>query len=327
MPTHWLVLVTNVIYVNLYQYFRMNVEYILKNAAGLDGEGPHWDDVTGTLLYVDINGYAIHRYDAETGSDDKLELDGPVGFAVPARKGGLIASVGRSLVHVDWDTKKVTKLHEVEQGLQTRFNDGKCDPKGRVWAGTMGPEEPDIESMPKIGNLYCLDLDGSLHTLVRNIGISNGLAWNEDEKTMYYVDSTPRQIYRYSYDAATRQISNKKIIVDNRGDSLAEKGVPDGMTIDTEGKLWVACYLAGKVVQYDPETGKELQTVYIPSSKRITSCCFGGKNLDELYVTCSAYDVPKDELQKYPLSGSICRVSGLGVKGYKANIYEGRIMI
>lgn len=70
----------------------------------------------------------------------------------------------------------------------------------------MGPEEPDIESMPKIGNLYCLDLDGSLHTLVRNIGISNGLAWNEDEKTMYYVDSTPRQIYRYSYDAATRQI-------------------------------------------------------------------------------------------------------------------------
>ncbi|XP_061175705.1 regucalcin-like [Saccostrea echinata] len=303
----------------------MNVECILK-ATTTVGEGPHWDDVTNTLLYVDIYGNSIHRYNPETGVDDKFELDGPVGFVVPAKKGGLIAGVGRCLVHVDWDTEKVTKLHEVEQGLDTRFNDGKSDPKGRIIAGTMGPMEPDVINMPRIGNLYSLDLDGSLRTLVKGVGISNGLAWTEDTKTMYYIDSTPRQIYSFDYDVVTGELSNQKVIVDTTGRPLEEIGVPDGMTIDTEGKLWVACFFAGKVVRYDPQTGCEMQIVNIPSAF-ITSCCFGGTNFDDLYVTCSIYDAPKEELQKYPLSGSVFRVTGLGFKGLKANVYEGELKL
>ncbi|XP_061175704.1 regucalcin-like [Saccostrea echinata] len=302
----------------------MAVECVIKNATKTVGEGPYWDDMTNTLLYVDIQENSIHRFNPETSVDDKIELEDTVGFVVPARKGGLIAGVGRCLVHVDWDTKKVTKLHEVEKGLKTRFNDGKCDPKGRVWAGTMGPIDPDVVNMPKIGSLYCLDLDGSLHTMVKDVGISNGLAWTKDEKTMYYIDSTPRKIYRYDYDVTTGQISNQKVIVDNAGKPLNEFGFPDGMTIDTENKLWVACFFASKVARYDPQTGQQLQSVNIPAA-RITSCCFGGKNLDELYVTCSAHEVSEEEFQKYPLTGSVFRVKGLGIKGFKAQIYEGEI--
>ncbi|XP_062599704.1 regucalcin-like [Saccostrea cucullata] len=267
----------------------MAVECVIKNASKTVGEGPHWDDMTNTLLYVDIQENTIHRYNPETSVGDKIILEDTVGFAVPAKKGGLIAGVGRCLVHVDWDTKKVTKLHEVEKGLKTRFNDGKCDPRGRVWAGTMGPIDPDVENMPKIGSLYCLDLDGSLHTMVKDLGKAN-----------------------------------QKVVVDNAGKSLPDFGFPDGMTIDTEGKLWVACFFASKVVRYDPETGQQLQAVNIPAL-RITSCCFGGKNLDELYVTCSAHEVSEEEFKKYPLTGSIFKVKGLGVKGSKAQIYEGEI--
>lgn len=242
----------------------MAVECVIKNAPKTVGEGPHWDDMTNTLLYVDHQENAIHRFNPETSVGDKIIL------------------------------------------------------------GTMGPYDPDVENMPKIGSLYCLDLDGSLHTMVKDVGISNGLAWTSDEKTMYYIDSTPRKIYRYDYDVTTGQISNQKVIVDNAGKPLPDFGFPDGMTIDTEGKLWVACFVASKVVQYDPQTGKQLQAVNIPALG-ITSCCFGGKNLDELYVTCSAHEFSKEEFEKYPMTGSVFRVKGLGVKGFKAQIYEGEI--
>nr|XP_022318412.1 regucalcin-like isoform X2 [Crassostrea virginica] len=265
----------------------MSVECVLKNAAKLHGEGPHWDDVTNTLLYVDHYGKAIHRYNPETNADDKIVLDSTVGFAVPASKGGLIAGVGQCLVHVDWETKKVTKLHQVDQGLETSFNDGKCDPQGRVWAGTWGPPKPNITDMKKIGSLYCLDQDGSLRK-------------------------------------AEQGIENRSVVIDNSGKSVSEFGYPDGMTFDTKGNIWVAHFLSKKVMCHDPKTGEVLQSIEFPA-KRITSCCFGGKNLDELYVTSTDYEVPEEEMKEYPLSGSLFRVKGLGVKGYSANTYEGNV--
>lgn len=113
------------------------------------------------------------------------------------------------------------------------------------------------------------------------------------------------------------------------GKSVEDYGYPDGMTIDAEDKLWVACFFAGKVARYDPNTGQRLQCIDIPFVPRVTSCCFGGKGLDELYVTTSAYGTDKaissEEFEKYPLSGSLFRVIGLGVKGRKARIFEGKI--
>ncbi|KAJ8305532.1 hypothetical protein KUTeg_016077 [Tegillarca granosa] len=243
----------------------MSVECVVKHATETIGEGPHWDDATQTLLYVDINSGDVHRYDPATNKDEKLHFDNTVSLVVPCRKGGYIISIGRTLARLDWDTKKVTMLVEVDQGTNNRFNDGKCDPKGRLWAGTMGHETAPAQPELHKGHLFSLDLDGKLKTHLDKI---------------------------------------------------------NGMAIDTEGMIWVACFGAGKVVRFNPNTGEELRTINIPGM-RTTSCCFGGKNLDELYVTCAKYHASEEELSKYPLSGSLFKVTGLGVKGFPAFVYEG----
>lgn len=300
----------------------MSVEVVVKNSCQSIGEGPHWDNRTNSLLYVDILSNDIHRWSPDTGNDEKIHLDDSVGFVVPCRKGGYIVGLGRSLSHVDWDSRKITKLHEVDKRTKNRFNDGKCDPRGRVWAGTMGYESEPANPERERGSLFRLDVDGSLHACVNKINISNGLAWTADNKTMYYIDSLPRKVYGFDYDIETGNISNQRVVVDFGEGTIPTLGYPDGMCIDTEDKIWVACYGAAKIVRFDPTTGKQLKTVDIPAI-RTTSCCFGGKNFDELYVTCGVQGSTEEEREKYPMTGSVFRVTGLGVRGRPANVYEG----
>ncbi|XP_033737408.1 regucalcin-like [Pecten maximus] len=301
----------------------MSVEVVIKNGAKTTGEGPHWDDTTRSLLYVDILNGGVIRWNSVTGQQEAKHFDEPVSLVVPCRKGGYIIGMGRKLAHLDWDSGKVTVLHEVApNGSNDRFNDGKCDSKGRLWAGTMGHETVPANPEREKGALFCLGLDGQLVRHVEKIDISNGLAWTEDNRTMYYIDSLPRKVYGFDYDINTGNISNQRTVVDFGEGTIDRLGFPDGMAIDTEGKIWVACYRVGKVVRFDPQTGEELRTIEFPAL-RTTSCCFGGKNLDELYVTCGRTGASEEELEKYPLSGSIFKVTGLGVKGYPASVYEG----
>ncbi|XP_060077430.1 regucalcin-like isoform X2 [Ylistrum balloti] len=257
----------------------MSVEVVLKNSARTTGEGPHWDEETGTLLYVDIWEGDIHRWRSSTGVDEKIHLEGPVSFIVPSKTGGYIIGKNRSICHLEWDTEKVTPLHTVEEETTDRFNDGKCDKNGRLWAGTMGKEFKDSIELER-GCLYSFDSSG-LRSHMDKVSISNGIAWTLDNKTMYFIDSPLKKIYAFDYDAETGNISNRRDAVD------VANGYPDGMTIDMEDKLWVACFSAGRVVRYDPNTGEELQVIEIPS-KRTTSCCFGGDNFEDLYVTSCA---------------------------------------
>ncbi|KAK3088769.1 hypothetical protein FSP39_023562 [Pinctada imbricata] len=291
-------------------------------------EGPHWDESTNTLLYVDFFVGRIHRWNPETKDNESIQLgiqQGKIlGFAVPARKGGLIAAIGLTLSHVDWETQKVTCLHEVNEDPKSNFNDGKCDPRGRIWAGTFGELEDsnDLSKMDHIGHLYSLDVDGSITERLDKIGISNGLAWTQDTKTMYFVDSIPRKVYAFDYDISDASIKRQRTVVEFKEDM----GIPDGMTIDNEGKIWVAGFNGGKVFRFDPETGKQLQSIKIPA-KRVTSCCFGGKNHDELYITSSLEGADEEETKSLPRSGSLFRVKGLGVKGFPSTIYEGPIKL
>lgn len=300
----------------------VNVECILKNAATTIGEGPHWDESTQCLLHVDIHGNNVHRWNSVTGQDEKIHFDDSVGFVVPCRKGGCIIGLGRTLSHYDWDTKKTTVLHEVDKGTRNRFNDAKCDPTGRLWAGTMGfilPDEAELK-VEETGYLFTLESDGSLKKHLDDIHISNGLAWTRDRKTMYYIDSIPRKVFAFDYDAETGNIRNQRVAVDFAVKSLEEYGFPDGMAIDSDDMLWVAGFGSHKIMRFNPKTGEELTSVKFPTPK-ITSCCFGGKNFDDLYVTCAAETTEEDK-KKYPLSGSVFRVTGLGVKGLPAPIYE-----
>ncbi|XP_053395486.1 regucalcin-like [Mercenaria mercenaria] len=299
------------------------VEAVIEKSCLTIGEGPHWDERTQTLLYVDINDGSVHRWSPETGKDEKHKFDTFCSLVVPCKKGGYLVSVGNSVCHFDWDTKKLTTLQTVDEGKETRINDGKCDASGRLWFGTMGLEKTPAVVNKHQGSLFSLEIDGSVKKHKEGVSISNGLAWTADNKTMYYIDSIPRKVFGYDFDIKTGTMSNERVVVDLGGeDTIPTLGFPDGMTIDTDGKLWVACFFAGKVFRFDPETGKQIGAIDVPA-KRTTSCCFGGKNFDEMYITCSLYGVTEDELKETPLAGSVFRATGLGAKGTPAPVYEG----
>lgn len=299
------------------------VEVALKNACGSIGEGPHWDDVTQSLLFVDIKNLDVHRYNTLTGEDQVRHLKDTVSLVVPRRSGGYVVGLGRRLALLEWDTGLVATIRDVEPDTGNRFNDGKCDARGRLWAGTMGPEVGHAKVEPAAGNLYVLDVDRSIERKVSKVHISNGLAWSADNRTFFYIDSIPRTISAYDFDLETGDISNQRTAVAFPPGSVAEYGLPDGMTIDTEGNLWVACYGAGAVYKFDPETGKTLQKISIPA-KQTTSVCWGGKNLDELYVTCARVYLTEEEFRtQQPLAGSVFKVTGTGCRGRPAYVYEG----
>ncbi|XP_072169887.1 regucalcin-like [Diadema setosum] len=298
----------------------MSVEVVQKDVGYLL-EGPHWDDVTNTLLYVDIYGQTIHRYDPTSSQADKVNIGETVGAVVTTRSGRTLAAAKHRIGFVDWKTGGVETIVEVEEDKPTtKFNDAKCDPMGRFWAGTMGME--DTSKGPgatdkKQGSLYCLYPDRTIINRVQNVDISNGLAWTADRKTMYYVDSLTFGVDAFDYNIETGDIANRRqAFAIPRCD-----GIPDGMCIDSEDMLWVALFNGAAVIRYNPKTGEKLQTIKLPTTN-ITSCCWGGANLDELYVTCAKHHLTKEQLEKEDTAGSLFRVTGLGVKGVKSEPFN-----
>ncbi|XP_033737415.1 regucalcin-like [Pecten maximus] len=304
----------------------MTVEVAIPTVNNILGEGPHWDDQEQKLLFVDILANKVYKWDPVTNKLDSITLEDTIGAVVPCKKGGYLVGLGRTVAHLDWSSQKVTKLQEIPlNGTKNRFNDAKCDPVGRFWTGSMGhqiSQNPNVFE-PEKGELYCYDTDGTLHKRVEKVGISNGLVWTQDNRTMYYIDTVPAQVYGFDYDVHNGTITNRRVVIDYENyDDADSMGHPDGMTSDVDGNLWIANWGFGKIICFDPNSGKKLRTVQIPAM-RTTSCCFGGKNLDELYVTCAKQGATDEELAAYPMTGSIFRVTGLGTKGLPANVYEG----
>uniref|UniRef100_A0A8C1NPG8 Regucalcin n=1 Tax=Cyprinus carpio TaxID=7962 RepID=A0A8C1NPG8_CYPCA len=182
-------------------------------------------------------------------------------------------------------------------------------------AGTMGLDmKPDVTD----GALYTLLPDHSVVQHFDQVHLSNGLDWSLDHRIFYYIDSLAFMVEAFDYDIQTGGLSNRRTVYNMEKD----EGIPDGMCIDTEGKLWVACYNAGRVLRIDPRTGKRLQTVKLPAEKT-TSCCFGGKDYSDLYVTSAYAGMDADSLAKHPEAGCTFKVSGLGVKGIPPFSYTG----
>ncbi|CAG5121144.1 unnamed protein product [Candidula unifasciata] len=296
-----------------------NIEVALKNCFSTIGEAPHWETSSQRLVLVDIFNGGVLRYDPSTQQHSEIHLDEAVGFVIPRNKGGYVVGLGRSLAVLDFDAATVEKIVEVEAGTNNRFNDAKCDALGRLWAGTMGPVSEDGKPSLGLGSLYSLSADHTLSSHLNQLGISNGMDWSVDNRVMYYIDSPTLKVVAFDFDLSNGAISNQRTIAsfdDNSG------AVPDGMCVDAEDKLWVAFYRGSCVRRIDPQTGKTLQTLTFPATN-ITSCCFGGKNLDELYVTSGRYRMPEAEFQKQPLAGSLFKVTGLGVRGKVGNNFDG----
>ncbi|XP_057653066.1 regucalcin-like isoform X1 [Diorhabda carinulata] len=300
------------------------------------GEGPHWDVDTQSLFFVDIFGHSIHKYTPstkkhskaiidlhKTSPDDKYDKINMVSLIVPIKgeKDKFIVSVDRELLIVTWDgiaekPSNYQKLYEVDNErtelLTNRFNDGKCDPSGRIWAGTMGEERVNGQPVRGRGSLYSFE-NKTVTKRLGQIGISNGLAWNEELKKMYYIDTFKVCVEEYDFDIRTGNMSNGKPIFDLDKNKIG--GFPDGMAIDTDGNLWVAVFNGYKVIKIDPRKPETLLTSIPIPAKQVTSVAFGGANLDELYVTSARFAIDGVVLPP-PQHGGVYRVTGLGVKGY-----------
>lgn len=273
--------------------FMMTEANIISNITCTLGEGPIWHPLEKVYYWVDIIGQQLYRYDPASHSELSFQMGSMIGTAVPVCGGGVLVALETGVFYFN-GTENMTKLADYpdDAAPNTRFNDGKCDPAGRLWVGTM-----EKEAKPHQGKLYRLD-DLVLTPVLDNVTISNGLAWSIDKKTMYYIDTFEQTIYAFDYNNKNGEISGRKAIVE----IPLSMGSPDGMTIDSEGKLWVALWGGYSVVRFDPETGRQMDKIEIPAPN-VTSCTFGGHDLHELFCTTAREGLEKEKLKQYPHSG------------------------
>lgn len=290
-------------------------------------EGPHWDHRTQKLYFVDIEKQKLCRCDPITRDLTCTYIaNGPVGVAVPVHDepNKFVAGTGTDFALITWDShKNVTRA--ISQTLTvvdtnrngTRWNDGKVDSSGRFWGGTIGPEANDVV-VPDQATFYRIDSDLRPKTELSPVTNSNGLAWNHEDDIFYYIDTPTRKIAAFDYEPISGTISNKRIAFDLEKHNIT--GLPDGMTIDINGNLWIALYGGGGVLHVDPRTDRVLQFLKLPVDD-VTSCAFGGPLLDVLFVTTSSRDLNAEELIKQPHAGYVFSVHGLGVHGLLANSF------
>ena len=273
------------------------------------GEGPRWDAATSTLLWVDIERRAVHRFDPTTGVDTAVELDDRVGVAVPVEPGGaLVALAGRIVLLADRSPRDLATIPHGRPGM--RMNDGACDPAGRFWVGSMA-----LDLEPGAGGLYRY-ADGELVRVLDAITLSNGIGWSPDARLMYYVDSLTYRIDVFDFDAASGEIRDRRpFVVLPRG-----SGAPDGLAVDEQGCVWLALYGRGRVHRYCAD-GSLDGMLELPVTN-VTACSFGGADGRDLYLTTASQELDADELARQPLAGSLF-VARVDVPGPPARPFAG----
>lgn len=286
----------------------MRVKVVCKQKCGL-GEGPVWDASRQLICWLDIINGEIHEWSVDSKSLNTIPVYQMIGALAICSDGNYIVALKNGLGFVDRQDGKITLRADTEKHLpNNRFNDGKCDPAGRFWAGTMS-----LSEAPGAGNLYMLDSDGTVTKKIGNTTISNGMAWSLDCKTFYFIDTPTFSVSAHDYDMKSGALSNKRTVID----IPQKEGAPDGMTIDNEGMLWIAHWGGWQVTRWNPYTGKKLTSIALPAS-RITSCTFGGRSLEDLYITSAKVGLSNQELKQQPLAGSLFVIPNCGYKGLPA---------
>jgi len=282
------------------------------DAKAVLGEGPVWRAETQDLVWVDIESARVCCFNPATGENQTWDVGEKPGLAVPTKQGDLILGTSVGFVRLDLASGVLSPIIDPEQDLpNNRFNDGKVDPEGRLWAGTMG-----LDEAPNVGSLYRLNRNLSTDKLFDQVSISNGMAWTSDQKTFYYIDSPTRRVDVFDCDMAGGTVSDRRTAFE-----LPEgMGYPDGMSIDNEGMLWVALWQGWGVARFAPG-GALLAKVEVPV-ECVTSCCFGGENWDELYITTSSRDLDETGRAEQPLAGGLFRCRP-GVSGPPTNLFLG----
>ena len=281
----------------------------IENSKSLLGEGPLYNQKDNCLYWTDIKDMKLFKYDLETKEIKNYNFNKPIGSFAFTSHDKIIVTTNSGYEYANVQNNSLTPIVNPEIDLpQNRFNDGKCDAKGRYLAGTMDNEEKEIK-----GSLYSYD-GVNVKKLEKDLFISNGLGWSPDSKKFYLTDSPKRVIYVYDYDLKSGDISNKQIFA-----KIDEKdGYPDGLCVDSEGYVWSAHWYGWKITRYAPNG--LVDTIYDLPVPKVTSCNFGGKKLDTLFITTASFELSEEELKKAPLSGYTFALK-TKVKGQKPNVF------
>ena len=282
----------------------MNIRAISEVISDL-GEGPIWSANTNSVTWTDITQNTFHTADIDTGRTMSFGVPSMVGAIAHSKDGGYIAATQKGFARIGVDGK-YSPLHSFLPD-DMRMNDGKVDPSGRFWAGSMA-----LSFEKGRGSLYVLEKDNSYRSILDDITLSNGMGWSPDAQYFYYIDSVPGVLKRFDYDLYTGHISNPKDLITFDSSS----GIPDGMSMSSDGKIVIALWDGGRIEIYEP-SGEKVSEITLGVS-RPTSCTFAGTNRDILIVSTASQGIDRaDE----PLAGKILAVTGTGLSGLPTQQY------
>jgi len=282
----------------------MNIRAISEVTSDL-GEGPIWSADTNSVTWTDITQNTFHTADIDTGKTMSFGVPSMVGAIAHSKDGGYIAATQKGFARIGVDGK-YSPLHSFLPD-DMRMNDGKVDPSGRFWAGSMA-----LSFEKGRGSLYVLEKDNSYRSILDDITLSNGMGWSPDAQYFYYIDSVPGVLKRFDYDLHTGQISNPKDLITFDSSS----GIPDGMSMSSDGKIVIALWDGRRIEIYEP-SGEKVSEITLGVS-RPTSCTFAGPNRDILIVSTASQGIDQaDE----PLAGKILAVTGTGLSGLPTQQY------
>jgi len=241
-------------------------------------EGPIWDADNNLLYCVSIEQGIIYKVNPNIGKVDSFTTNGSVGCVALTTSQNLISAEKEGLYHIDVNTKIKKHITQLNPNIDLRYNDGRFDPVGRFLVGTKSEKDYFVEEKIPTGKLYSY-YNGKSKVLLNDLLISNGIGFSSNGTKMYFIDTPTKKVAQYTYDLETGDISFDKHIVEIDGN-----GWPDGMCVDIDGNIWVAEWEGGRVRKWDINTGQAINEIELPCP-RVTSCCLGGKNLDELFIT------------------------------------------
>lgn len=275
------------------------------------GECPVWDAGRNTLFFMDIVGRKLHAYDWGSGQDRVLELPALGGALALAQDGRLIAGLQTGVHIIDPDTGSIKFLIDPEQDKPDhRLNEGKCDPEGRFWFGSIST----VGRFPT-GCLYRLETDGSVTKVLDDISVPNTMAWLRDGRHMIFADSVKKQIWGFTYDAESGSISDREVFID-----VSDfQGIPDGVAVDEDDGLWIAEF-GGAAVHHYSADGKPIEKVTLPASQ-VTSCVFAGPELRHLVIVTAKRLLDESGRKAQPHSGDLFVVEP-GVRGLQPHLFK-----
>jgi len=273
------------------------------------GESPYWSEERQSFFWVDIENGKLFEHKLDSGKTTIKSFPHRLTLVLEGKENELILALDRKIASYNLETGNLDWLTEVEADLPlNRFNDGKCDAKGRLWIGTLS-----TKFTKGSGSLYRVGKDLKPEKQLDQLTISNGMAWTADNQTFYFIDTPTRQIKAYHFELETGEIEFDRVAIE----IPEELGFPDGMCIDREGMLWVAHYGGSGVYRWNPTTGELIEKIELPVP-HVTSCAFGGSNMDTLLITTAQENLSKDQLKEYPLSGDVFLVK-TETRGEEAN--------